>query len=271
MGLDIYAYAGDRNLLGTSNDGEDTILDADGKGVLRYTYKPLIGALQSTVIADASKKAHGYKLSSSDDRFTYELVSPGPGRSDLVVTINGDADGRLTLKDFRNGDFGIRLRQPRLAPNYGNPSNVVTGGDDSRIRLRGPRRRILIEVFGADDTVHGGAGNDLVLGGAQDDFLFGDADHDRIHGDAGRDQLDGGSGEDELFGGQDADILEGRDGSDLLVGEEGADLLAGGAGTDEIFAASRDALANALLFAEAGCRATLRASGSTAAAAMMCS
>jgi len=37
-GKDVYEYNASSGILGSTNDGIDTILDADGKGVLRYTY-----------------------------------------------------------------------------------------------------------------------------------------------------------------------------------------------------------------------------------------
>lgn len=109
-GLDIYEYNG-RGGFNSGNDGADIIRDIDGKGVLRYTYSPLIGGLQSTVIAEASDRRSDTEWRSADGKFTY--VKSG---ADLVITINADAGGAVTLRDFRDGDFGIYLRDARANP-----------------------------------------------------------------------------------------------------------------------------------------------------------
>ncbi|MDP1672460.1 MAG: calcium-binding protein, partial [Burkholderiales bacterium] len=109
-GLDVYEYNGGQSFTGNlANDGNDTILDTDGKGVLRYVFNEGglagIGAKStSTIIRDASNRVSGTQWNSADGKFTYQRSG-----SDLVVSINGDAGGQITLKDFREGDFGIYL------------------------------------------------------------------------------------------------------------------------------------------------------------------
>lgn len=109
-GLDVYEYNGRTSVLGSpNNDGNDTILDTDGKGVLRYVFNEGglagIGAKStSTLIRDASNRVSGTQWNSADGKFTYTR-----SQSDLIVTINGDAGGQITLKDFKDGDFGIHL------------------------------------------------------------------------------------------------------------------------------------------------------------------
>jgi hypothetical protein len=77
--------------LGSGHDGADTILDADGRGVLRYSLTQ--GGLftrrtQSTLIAGPGLQVSGLHWVSADGRFTF-LRS----RDDLIVTLSGEAGG----------------------------------------------------------------------------------------------------------------------------------------------------------------------------------
>ncbi len=117
-GMDVYEYNGRTSVLGSpNNDGNDTILDTDGKGVLRYVFSDSglagIGAKStSTIIRDASNRVSGTQWNSADGKFSYQRV-----QNDLIVTINGDAGGQITLKDFKEGNFGIYLfDDQRTAP-----------------------------------------------------------------------------------------------------------------------------------------------------------
>jgi Ca2+-binding RTX toxin-like protein len=108
-GMDVYEYNGRNSITSTnSNDGEDVILDTDGHGVLRYVFneEKLLGSSKSTstIIRDASNRISGTQWNSADGKFTYQRSG-----ADLVVTVNGDVSGQVTLKDFKEGDFGIYL------------------------------------------------------------------------------------------------------------------------------------------------------------------
>lgn len=71
-GLDLYVYnANSGGFFGGSNDGNDTILDTDGKGVLRTNVVNSFGPPQGVVIADASVKLSGNQWRSADGKFTY--------------------------------------------------------------------------------------------------------------------------------------------------------------------------------------------------------
>lgn len=248
-GTDIYEYAASTTLgLIDRNDGNDTIRDVDGKGVLRYTYTPSLGSARSTIITDASVKVNDTTWQSSDGKITYTKAPNAEGATDLVVTFNGDAGGSMTLKDFRDGDFGIRLHAPQTRE-YAGASGTISGTDLNDSLSGTPIAEILLALAGAD-IVRAGAGDDSVLGGDGDDALYGDADHDRLYGDAGRDSLYGGSGNDELYGGANADILEGEDGADLLAGGSSGDVVVGGAGADEVHAEDVVPLATALALGE---------------------
>ena len=109
-GLDVYRYGTDKTLgVLTDTDGADVIHDTDGRGVLRYVFdgKNVV----ATVIFDASVKLSSTKWESADGRFQYEKRG-----DDLAVTIVKDVGGGFTLKNFRDGDFGIRLMSERSLP-----------------------------------------------------------------------------------------------------------------------------------------------------------
>ena len=248
-GLDVYQYNASTSLgLFDLNDGADIIFDSDGKGVLRYTYSPSSGSVRATVITDASVKLTDTKWRSADGKFEYQLLPGTQAQSDLVVTILGDAGGSMTLKDFRDGDFGIHLDRPS-ARTFADAANTITGTDLSE-SLAGTSAGDIVIALGGSDTVRAGDGDDSILGGDGADMLYGEAGRDRIYGEAGRDSLYGGSGDDELYGGSDADVLEGEDGSDLLSGGDGSDVIAGGPGNDEIHSGDVMPLSIALLRSE---------------------
>ena len=234
LGLDLYNYG--------VNDGDDTILDADGSGVLRYTFTDNSGNAQSTVIAEASVKLSETQWTSADGKFAYTKQG-----NDLVVTINGDAGGSLTLKDWREGDFGIRLWQARTAPQFTDTQNVVPGGNDDANNLTGTAASDLILAFGGNDRVSGGAGDDIIDGGTGDDTLDGQGDNDRIYGDVGDDSITGGLGDDELYGGDGRDFISDAGGATLVEGGAGTDIaFSFGFGKDEFYADTTVTLASAI-------------------------
>lgn len=157
-GMDVYEYVGRKSFTGElSNDGEDVVLDTDGRGVLRYVFEeggvPILGInakSTSTIIRDASIRTSGTNWASADGKFSYQRV-----QDDLIVTINGDAGGRITLKDFKEGDFGIYLLdEQRDLPEttrdiFGDKGYVESAGQ--RTQLKGPGGVPL--TYGAPDFI----------------------------------------------------------------------------------------------------------------------
>ena len=125
-------------------------------------------------------------------------------------------------------------------------ANAILGGDN-------------VQMAGAQDTVHGNAGNDILFG---DMVLFGNsngyaaikeyvagklgvsandldvshvsqyinehpAEFDQSQSDGGKDVLFGGQGDDIIYGGGGDDILVGGSGDDVLFGGKGDDILIG--------------------------------------------
>jgi Ca2+-binding RTX toxin-like protein len=257
-GRDLYQYDGWTNVTFQGiNDGADTIFDTDGRGILRYTYSPLLGSDVTTFIIDTSVKLSDTRWTSADGRFTYRLISGSEGRQDLLVEISGDAGGSMTLKDFRDGDFGIRLAQPRAIP--GGTAEYGTENGDT---LNGTSGTDILYALGGDDSIRAGAGDDFASGGPGMDIVEGEAGDDILAGDDGNDVVAGGDGDDVVFagsvvtlpgallageteaptglkgewvdGGEGSDTVVGGRGNDQVMGGGGADLLIGGAGDDNL-------------------------------------
>lgn len=210
-GLDVYEYgafrvSGDQGQTSSGNDGADTILDTDGRGILRYFVDDNADPQQVRVIADASLKLSDSQWQSADGRSTYTRQG-----ADLLVTFNDAVGGSLLLKDFREGDFSIHPGGD-LAGAKVPVDNVVIGtafNDDGSLQ-GGVTYRKLIGSIGADE-IHGLEG---------DDYLDGAEGEDRLYGEAGRDKLYGGLGNDTAVGGTGDDIVLPVDGNDVVVGEE---------------------------------------------------
>ncbi|ULA62144.1 MAG: Lysozyme (modular protein) [Nitrospira sp.] len=83
QGKDVYVY--------NSDDGEDTILDTDRQGLVIFDHHLLQGGLK--------KQSEGV-YTSLDGQVTYQRSG-----SDLVV------NGTLTIKEWQEGQFGIRLKE----------------------------------------------------------------------------------------------------------------------------------------------------------------
>lgn len=268
-GLDVYSYNAFRGFLGltSGHDGEDVIRDSDGRGVLRYSFTQsglLSNSASSAVIAEAAVKLSDTQWQSADGKFTSTKTPNEQGRTDLVITINGDAGGRITLKDFREGDFGIRLWEPRDAPRT---ASTIRG--DRKPQDFDPAAPGIQTQFDA-------LGNLIVTGEAEpdrNDVLFGNrpeasgapatpgerieagGGHDIIFSDRPRGEADNGFGNaDWILAGPGRDLIEAGAGDDLieagpdgvLDGDAGGDIADGGAGDDEIYAEAKMALADTL-------------------------
>ncbi len=208
-------------------DGADTIEDSDGRGVVEFDGKVLVGGLR---LADDPNDV----FQSADGTIT--LTKQG---TDLVVT----GSGPLTIKGYDSGRFGIRLFE--VAPiTYDSP--LQTRAQFARTNPDGSTTPIftaLRDVYRSD-----GATNDVIHALAGDDVVIGHQGNDEIYGEEGSDDLSGGDGNDQLFGGIEGDrlygsgefadaqggddVLDGGEGNDFLFGQGGADHLFGGAGHD---------------------------------------
>ncbi|MGQ0524009.1 MAG: calcium-binding protein, partial [Betaproteobacteria bacterium] len=179
VGFDTFRFA--------AGDGNDTILDADGRGLLIRDGKPI---------------AIGIKLDDTQWQLGSTTFTVTQNGKDLVISYVGSTD-KVTLKDFdftkarATGYDGIRLIDAPVAPN---PTAVFTGDlkTDKNDNFAGTA---LGEKF------LGKTGNDFVDAGGGDDLAYGDEDRDRVVAGAGNDWVEGGAGGDVLSGGADVDVL----------------------------------------------------------------
>lgn len=249
QGKDVYVY--------NSGDGNDKIFDTDGQGLVVFDHQLLAGGIK--------KQSEGvYK--SFDGQITYQRSG-----NDLVV------NGTLTLKDWQEGQFGIRLKdlpdvpeqpgeggggrdykridhyeqigvdangQPIFVPvlvDFFDEGNNISS-DSALIPPIGDENNS-INALGGNDSVSTGAGNDSINGGEGNDNLNSGGGADTLFGGNGNDSLAAGDGDDWLWGGMGNDGLGGGDDKDQLFGEEGDDGLNGGKGDDRLFGgAGKDTL-----------------------------
>ena len=238
-GVDVYQYKASEAGI-NRNDGNDTILDTDGQGILRYTYDAgsvLASDLSDTVIADASVKLSDNEWQSADAKYTYTRQG-----ADLLVTINDAAQGTIRLKDWEQGDFRITLaqRQREADPRAPITTRDIEGDFKpaefettvavvEHVRQLPPEsvhwRNMTIQLH-VDEEGNGTA--DLKYNIADDlgNLLPGEEEADRA--DALRDSTE-------------SDLISGRGGNDIISATRGGDdYLAGGAGNDTIEAGGGD-------------------------------
>ncbi|MGH7217384.1 MAG: calcium-binding protein, partial [Nitrospiraceae bacterium] len=217
-------------------DGADTIEDSDGKGVVEFDGKVLLGGLQRT-------GESGNVFHSADGSITYTKQG-----NDLVVT----GSGPLTIKNFTSGLFGVKLfaeagyaaatRETFLKtvpdPNNPPPATIQVAffdeGNNHSNDLEDPltdSTNNLIHALGGNDTVLSGAGDDQLYGDGGDDQVFGFGGNDRLYGGSGNDTLNGDDSDTAVSGN---DFLDGGDGDDILQGSAGSDIVFGGIGNDSL-------------------------------------
>jgi Ca2+-binding RTX toxin-like protein len=132
-GLDIYQYGGNRQFTGLgyndSRDGNDTIVDTDGQGMLRHEIKdsrnpsPIV-----RIISEARVKVSDTVWESLDGRYTYTKI-PGEVGTDLRIDIIVEPGGTILLKNWQEGDFGIRLGTTRNEVTPPTPAGDSINGD----------------------------------------------------------------------------------------------------------------------------------------------
>ncbi len=242
-----------------SNDGNDTILDTDGQGVLRYHYNPgLLYANIDTVIADASVKLSNDQWRSADGRFTYTRQG-----TDLQVSLNDAAGGSMLLEDWQEGDFHIHLMEERAQPQstrdivgdreYLDSDPAADGIQSTRDDLGnyvvtdtptanhdllyGDRPDVPVELNAPGEHIIAGGGHDVIRA----DLPFAKANN----GLGNADWIEAGEGRDDIVAGPGNDYIEG--GFDGRKDDQwGGDLIDAGAGDDTVFGDYRMTLAQAV-------------------------
>jgi len=268
-GRDIYEYDPARD--GTP-DGHDTILDVDGKGILRYQYKDQDNKLQSTVLAGVAIKEPDGTWKTPDGRFILEQVNAG---ADLKVSFDAVADGSVTIRDFdfakaaQGGYFGIRLVEAQALPVttrdiFGDYAYLPNpNGPPFLDDLGNLLPNLTSPVTTGPDLLQDGDGNDHIEGRLYSDWLLARRGGDNIlRGGAGRDYLEGGSENDVLEGGGDGDIglLGGvfSGAPSFAFDIIGGDAILGGAGDDRIYGNVARPIADLIRDGESGPTGTLR-------------
>ncbi|TAN56583.1 MAG: hypothetical protein EPN19_00600, partial [Betaproteobacteria bacterium] len=183
-------------------------------------------------------------------KFTYTQVQNAEGRTDLVVTFDGETDRSLTLKDFRDGDFAIRLRGSVSAPQdpvrtfHGDKQNWDSDPGQDGIQPAPDGFGNYVRADGEDGRP------DIALAERADEFFGSTAEeverfttaggNDIVRADGatgatgGADLVEAGAGRDIVWAGPGADFVEG--GSDGLDGAEvGGDVVNAGAGDDAVY------------------------------------
>jgi type 1 secretion C-terminal target domain (VC_A0849 subclass) len=229
------------NINGTNR----TVIDANGNV---YSWNGNSGTNIGVVRADGKG---GYEISTRD----------GTGNStNSTTTSNSLTAFALLMAACSNVEaIGINngIGANDLKP-YDSDGNVMSGiaADELANAILGGDN---VQMAGAQDTVHGNAGNDILFG---DMVLFGSsngyaaikeyvagklgvsandldvshvsqyinehpAEFDQSQNDGGKDVLFGGQGDDILYGGGGDDILVGGSGDDVLFGGKGDDILIG--------------------------------------------
>ncbi|WP_310452484.1 VCBS domain-containing protein [Sulfuritalea sp.] len=240
-GIDIDTY------LLTTGDGDDVILDSDGKGNITLNGTPLKGG-------DYVRPGVWRR-----DGVTYEFTPDATGRGRLTIT---RAAGITTVEDFAAGELGISLPG---APTPPVARTIVGGNGDDSLTDEAPAGMLINDLIkglgGKDNIVTPYGGNDRIEGGDDDDWMVGFAGNDLVIGGSGRDAITEGAGNDRLYAdeliaaraalaaqnatasglqgealsaGAGDDLAIGGIGNDLLLGGTGSDLLIGGAGNDDI-------------------------------------
>jgi uncharacterized repeat protein (TIGR01451 family) len=152
--------------------------------------------------------------------------------TDLVITFDGDATTRVTLKDFALENLDNLIRSLGLSVNLNNIFfNDQTSVQDNFDVFDANSTQQLI--FNANSVTFLNDLNNSVKGyPLSSDVINGQGGDDRIEGLSGADLLRGGLGNDTLIGGLGADQLTGNNGNDNLLGGYGDDQLTGGSGAD---------------------------------------
>jgi Ca2+-binding RTX toxin-like protein len=196
-GFDTYIYH--------TGDGQDTIIDSDGDGLIKIDDEELTGGKALSAGVNTWQSADG----------THTYVALGDITQGATLII----DGVLTIQNYTQGQLGLELQEAE-----GPQEGAIVGDLFKKIVIngRGEQEYVLSATGYAPE-------NDTAPGdnpGAAD-ILLGTSGNDTLRGLAGNDGITGGAGD---------DLIEGGEGDDLLYGGGGADIIQGGGGDDHIFA-----------------------------------
>lgn len=223
--------------------GKDTISDHDGHGTIQINDITLSGG----------KRISKYLWESSDGKLLIAAVPGNDGISNstkLVISIKNDPDNSITVKNWKNGDFGIDLGLDEVVYTpKGTVTDEATYNNDSLINQSGT-----IYGLGGDDYIKAGNSDNLIYGGSGSDDIVSSSGNDTIYTDGSEaefssnltegssldpiitsiNRVQAGGGDDIVIGAYGEDTIEGGDGADEILGRGGSDYIEGGDGNDLI-------------------------------------
>lgn len=212
-GIDTFQFSGDW--------GVDEVVDADGGGALK------VEGFESGLPTTNVKVCDGV-WRSNDGKVTFTRIANGQGGDDLILSFDGKK-GRIVLRDWQSGEFGISLSDTFASPPttdrsyFGDQRAKIVGKELDQGQGRYHDYRWDLTSWQTDGTLSGGV--------QQDGFS------DGITGSAQRDLITGANGNDQLYGVDGDDLIRGDAGNDLLAGGKGHDWIEGGTGNDFIMSA----------------------------------
>jgi Ca2+-binding RTX toxin-like protein len=189
--------------------GDDTVFDADGRGVLTFGGAPLPEGkkiLDREGVWEDSNREYVFVLTdTSEGSKTLTIkkrTGPGvPAFSGSVQVINWQpgqlgiilSDTKLTTTPIATTLSGDFIKQSNGVSYFIDRGNYLSDGPD-------PLAQDLINGTLLADMITGGGGSDLLSGGDGDDEINGGDGADLILGGLGRDRLIGGDGNDVIVG-----------------------------------------------------------------------
>ncbi len=251
-GLVINGAGGDDTITGsryydtiTGGAGENTVYYTISRG--QDTINLTKGETLNLYIADSM----GVEIAQSDLEF-----APAKNKLDLEVTIAGDPDSKIILKNYYGRETGatVIINGMDLAKidysKFGVDSEhfentaIFNGSALSDVvnasglqNPKNPRNNtgVTINGNGGDDEIIGTEFKDTIRGGSGVDVIEAGAEADTVYGDNDKDYINGGDGNDKIYGGNGNDIIEGSDGADTIDGGNDSDTIYGGIGIDKLY------------------------------------
>lgn len=190
VGNDTYAFS----TADFATRSDDTIVDADGVGTVTFNGTAIgFNVAMDGVISRVGSQ--GYYWETSDGLFSIYVGQPNAQDQRDLIIYYLENSSRIVVKNWKNGDLGIVLRDYNEPGTSENPQFYTNDAD-----LAGPVAAdgLLLTTAGRD-TIAAGDGNDGIDAGAGDD------------------DVDGGTGSDMIIGGTGNDKLFGYDGDDFII------------------------------------------------------
>lgn len=254
-GLTIKGNGGDDTITGSKYN--DTITGGADENTIVYK----LGSGQDTIILTKGETLFLNIINNVDHVIESEklIFTPAKNKNDLEITIDGDPDSKITIKNYYGKETGATVYINGVDLAY--YENSIFQVDDSyfvntskyngcaladNVNASSVDKGITVNVNGGDDkvvgsdnndTINGGNGNDLIYGGAGSDKLYGGNGDDKIHTSFKfYEHIDDVASLDQSY-----DLVKAGNGDDTIyVGSNKADVY-GEAGQDTYYVKALDA------------------------------